>query len=210
MRLEPRCTEKPVRTSGSWCSRRSTGKPEVVCSAGRRQAGPAGCPRRPISGGPCRGTVNPSQRPPWRPCGGRDRLHGRPEPYPTSWSRAGLPFRHHTIISLCGGCGRCRKHSPTVNVVAIPLRAPRSGRNRSLDLMGGCGRRGRRLSASMNALRSCPSMDVRRAERQGITLLHITQPLAGSPTHDASLQRGSTSPCCALFAPAAAALTSPR
>ena len=38
MRLEPRCTEKPVRTSGSWCSRRSTGKPEVVCSAGRRQA----------------------------------------------------------------------------------------------------------------------------------------------------------------------------
>ena len=171
---------------------------------------PSAAPDCSPGGGLCRGTVNPSQRPPWRPCGGRDRLHGRPEPYPTSWSRAGSPFRHHTIISLCGGCGRCKKHSPTVNVVAIPLRAPRSGRNRSLDLMGGCGRRGRRLSASMNALRSCPSMDVRRAERQGIALLHITQPLAGSPTHDASLQRGSTSPCCALFAAAAAALTSPR
>ena len=94
----------------------------------------------------CRGINNPSQRPPWRPCGGRGRLHGRPEPYPTSCSRAGSPFRHHAMISVCGGCGHCRKHSPTVNVVAIPLRAPRSGRNRSLDLMGG---RGRRVAASL-------------------------------------------------------------
>ena len=73
---------------------------------------------------------------------------------PAAATASPYPDHHHAFgptpvtrgMPPRGGCGRCRKHSPTVNVVAIPQRTPRSGRNRSLDLMGG---RGRRVAASL-------------------------------------------------------------
>ena len=131
-------------------------------------------------GGPCRGTVNPSQRPPWRPCGGRGRLHGRPEPYPTSWSRAGLPFRsphHHFSLR------RLRALQKTFTDGKRRCDSTESAQKRSQSIAGPHGRArtpGRRLFTSMNALRSCPSMDVLRAERQEIA--HCTS-LSLSPVH---------------------------